>query len=394
VTRQSYQQGHISGPHDTRGGKAFRIRYRVRTSAGKWKQRSEMLYGLSGKKEARSVLDIRIRESSTATSELSELTLRSFVEGYWKPYLDRKSLKPSTRKNYDSVLENHILPALGDHRITDICPMHIEQLVQAKSKAGLSGKTVRNLVLLLQGIYSLAVDNDLVVKSPIRKSHKPICRRKEKPIWSPETIAAILSEAPQPYRALFYCVALTGVRQGELLGLQWKHVNLTTHKLRIEQSLWHGQLVAPKTTGSVRTICLGNVLAEVLAAHFQQTAHKAPEDFVFCTKEGSPLHPDLVRKDVLYPILDRLRIARTPGESGFHTFRHSAASILNERTGNLKLAQKLLGHSNISTTADVYTHISEESEREAALTVEEAICGSFVPDLFPTGNKTSNAAVN
>jgi integrase len=109
---------------------------------------------------------------------------------------------------------------------------------------------------------------------------------------------------------------------------------------------------------------------------------------------GSPLHPDVVRKDVLYPILDRLRIARTPGESGFHTFRHSAASILNERTGNLKLTQKLLGHSNISTTADVYTHISEESEREAALTVEEAICGGFVPDLFPTGNKTSNAAVN
>jgi integrase len=353
-----------------------------------------MLYGLSGKKEARSILDKRIQGSSTATSELTELTLRSFVEGYWKPYLDRKSLKPSTRENYDSVLENHILPALGDHRITEVCPMHIEQLVQAKSKAGLSGKTVRNLVLLLQGIYSLALDNDLVVKSPIRKSHKPVCRRKEKPIWSPETIAAILREAPQPYRALFYCVALTGVRQGELLGLQWKHVNLTTRKLRIEQSLWHGQLVAPKTVGSVRTICLGNVLAEVLAAHFQQTAHKAPEDFVFCTKEGSPLHPDVVRKDVLYSILDRLRIARTPGESGFHTFRHSAASILNERTGNLKLTQKLLGHSNISTTADVYTHISEESEREAALTVEEAICGSFVPDLFPTRNKTSNAAVN
>ena len=84
----------------------------------------------------------------------------------------------------------------------------------------------------------------------------------------------------------------------------------------------------------------------------------------------------------------------TPGESGFHTFRHSAASILNERTGNLKLTQKLLGHSNISTTADGYTHISEETEREAALTVEEAICGGFVPNLFPTGNKTDNAAVN
>lgn len=124
-------------------------------------------------------------------------------------------------------------------------------------------------------------------------------RLNPEPIWSPETIAAILREAPQPYCALFYWVALNGVRQGDLLGLQWKHINLTARKLRIEQSLWQGQLVAPKTVGSLRTICLGSVLTEVLAAHFQQTAHKAPEDFVFCTKEGSPLHPDVVRKDVL-----------------------------------------------------------------------------------------------
>jgi len=83
-------------------------------------------------------------------------------------------------------------------------------------------------------------------------------------------------------------------------------------------------------------------------------------------RNGSPLNPDVLRKDVLYPTLDRLHIPRVKGASGFHAFR-SAASMLNAQTGNLKLTQKFLGHSNVSTTADIYTHVSEGMEREAAI---------------------------
>ena len=102
----------------------------------------------------------------------------------------------------------------------------------------------------------------------------------------------------------------------------------------------------------------------------------------------------MLRKDVLYPILDRLRIPRSSGASGFHTFRHSAASILNERTGNLKLAQKLLGHSTVDMTANVYTHTSAESEREAALTIERAIYGDLFPVVPSLGNRNKFEAVN
>jgi integrase len=155
---------------------------------------------------------------------------------------------------------------------------------------------------------------------------------------------------------------VTGPRLGELLGLQWKHIDLDGRKLRIEQSLWHGKLVPPKTLGSVRTIYFGNALASALTEHSRQSPSIGPDGFVFCKKDGSPLNPDVLRKDVLYPILDKLGITRNAGTSGFHTFRHSAASILNEQTGNLKLAQKLLGHSNIDMTAEVYTHTSAEAE--------------------------------
>lgn len=394
MTRQSYQQGYVSKPIHTRYGDAFKIRYRVRTAEGKWKQKSETLYNLSGRKAARAVLDKRIQEASNPNYEATDLTLRQFVDAYWRPSLDRKGVKLSTRENYESVLDNHILPALGDYRLADIAPLHVEQFAQAKSKSGLSGKTVRNILLVLQAIFSLAVDNDLVVKSPIRKSHKPVYRSQEKPVWAPKVVLAIIQAAPKPYRALFCCAGLVGPRQGELLALQWKHVDLKERKLRIEQSLWRGQLVPPKTAGSVRTIYFGNVLATVLEEHRQSATHREPEDFVFCKADGSPLHPDVLRKDVLYPILDKLGVERTPGASGFHTFRHSVASILNACTGNLKLAQRLLGHSTVDVTADVYTHTSVEAEREGTVAIERAIYGDLFPNLFPTRNKISNAAVN
>ena len=92
---------------------------------------------------------------------------------------------------------------------------------------------------------------------------------------------------------------------------------------------------------------------------------------------------------MLYPTLDRLGISRPSGASGFHAFRHSVGSLINAQTGNLKLAQNLLGHSTINMTADVYTHVSRESEREAALAVERAIYGDLFPVVPNSGTGTS-----
>jgi integrase len=394
VTRQTYQQGYVSQPIQTRRGTAFKIRYRVRTLDGGWKQKSEMLYGLPGRRAARSALGQRIQTASKAIPEMAELTIREFTESYWKPYLDRRCVKPSTLASYKSALELHILPSFGDCQMSEIVPLQVEQFLQAKLKAGLSPKTARNLLGILQGIFSLAVDNDLIAKSPVRNRHKPTVRRIEKPIWSPMQMREILESTPEKYRVLFQVLALTGARTGEVLGLQWKHFDLGKAQLRIEQSLWHGLLVAPKTRDSIRTINMSVVLVEALRKHREASDKKASNDFVFCKKDGSPLHPDVLRKDVLYPVLDRLRIARPLGASGFHAFRHSVGSLINAETGNLKLVQKLLGHANISMTADVYTHTSQESEREAARAVERAIYGDLFPicSQFENGNKT--AAVN
>jgi integrase len=393
MTRHSFQQGYVSDPIQTRHGKVFKIRYRVRTVEGKWRHKSETLYDLDGKKAARGILQQRLQKASNQKPEFAELTLENFIETYWKPSVQRKGVKPSTEKGYQSLIDVHIVPTLGKVSLVEIAPMQIEELLRIKTDAGLSVKTVRNMVVLLQGIFSLAEESELISKSPIRRKHKPVAVQEKKPVWTPEQVRKIIAAVPGRFEVLFTAAALTGVRVGELLALQRKHVDFETGTLRVEQSLWEGQIVSVKTRSSVRVIPFGEALAGHLTNHLQGSVHIGPEDFVFCHKSGAPLNPDVLRRDVLYPALDRLGIARPKRSSGFHTFRHSAASILNEETGNLKLTQRFLGHADIRTTANVYTHTSNESERRAAEVIERAILGDSVPQLFPEpGTGTGLAA--
>src|SRR5215469_4321980 len=101
MTRHSHQGGHVLEVR-TRRGIAYKIRYRVRTTEGKWKQKSETLYDLKGKKAARAELQKRIGEATPVRLKASELTLRDFVATYWKPSLERKRIKPSTLQSYGS----------------------------------------------------------------------------------------------------------------------------------------------------------------------------------------------------------------------------------------------------------------------------------------------------
>jgi integrase len=396
MNRQSFQKGHVSGPIRTRQGSAFKIRWRERQADGRWKQRSELLYGTAGKKEARSVLEDRIKLNATQSTQPSELTVRAFIDEYWKPYLDRKNVKASTRAAYQSMLDRFVIPALGERRLVEVVPIHVEQFLRDERLKSRSPKTIRNVVILVQEIFTLAVDNDLIPKSPVRRQHKPALPHHEKVVWTADQLRQIIAAAPEQHRPMFVCVALTGVRLGELLALKWKHVDFENRVLHIQQSLWGGEVQTPKTLASVRSKPMGDLLASALTDRLRVSQRIGPEDFVFCKSDGRPLHPDVVRKDVLYPVLDRLGIARTARGSGFHAFRHAAASLINDRTGDIKLAQKVLGHTNPTMTANVYTpHMpTRNAGRVSSWSVRflEFLKVLF-PNLFPTGNKNRTLAL-
>lgn len=236
--------------------------------------------------------------------------MQEFVDQYWKSYMDRIDAKPSTRKSYGSILK-HLLPSLGQLRLSQVVPLHIEQLVQERSKK-VSAKTLLNELGLLQSIFSLAVENDLISRSPVRSKHKPKVVRTEKPTWTPEQVRNILAGLPEHHRALFTCASFTGLRAGELLALTWANVNFEDQTIRVQNSLWNGVVVRPKTEASIRTLYAGPLLMNVLSEHWTRSSHRALTDLVFCKPDGQAWNPDVLRKDVLYPVLDRLHIPR-PG---------------------------------------------------------------------------------
>ena len=124
-----------------------------------------------------------------------------------------------------------------------------------------------------------------------------------------------------------------------------------------------------------------------MLVHKQQSAFTLRDDFVFCRLDGSPCDPDHLRKEVLYPAMDRAGIKRLPRSHGFHLFRHTAASIVHKETGSVKLAQRQLGHSNMSTTADVYIHPDDEEARKAAEVLARAICPPYCPPGASEGDQ-------
>jgi integrase len=100
-------------------------------------------------------------------------------------------------------------------------------------------------------------------------------------------------------------------------------------------------------------VLIPEMLEMVLRDHLESSSFQGPEDFLFHKDDGSPVDPDVFRSAVLYAALRQLGIPILRRASGFHMFRHTAASLINKETGNMKLSQAQLGHANVQLTADV-----------------------------------------
>jgi len=124
-------------------------------------------------------------------------------------------------------------------------------------------------------------------------------------------------------------------------------------------------------------VLIPEMLEVVLQDHMAPSRFKEPENYLFHKDDGSPVDPDVFRSDVLYPVLRQLGIPILPRASGFHMFRHTAASLINKETGNMKLPQAQLGQANVQITADVYTHVDEDQKRKAAEALERGILGEL-----------------
>jgi integrase len=318
---------------------------------------------------------------SLSSNPLLSMTMADFVTGLWQ--LHKSKLKPSTAYHYDSLLKLYILPAFGSQSLTEIAPRAITLFFAKLNQSGLSGSYKQVIYQLLNTIFETAAAHDLIERSPVRcKLHRPGFDQKEKPTMTADEIRRLIETVPDEHRALFLCVALTGLRVGELLGLWWKDIDFPNRSLKVNRSLWRKQLTTPKTKRSNRTLHMPAALSEVLQMHRQVSRWTGGDDFVFSKPDGAPLSADALRNKVLYPALETIGIARERNRHGFHLFRHSAASIVHAQTRDVSLAQELLGHSRLSTTADIYTHTQTEAEQATEILAREiwGNCGLTVAE--------------
>lgn len=296
------------------------------------------------------------------------MTLEEFAVKLYLPYLvDIKSISPSTVGSYKSMFDNHIFPNLGFKIISEITSKDIERFILSVKT---SAKYKKNIVLLLQGMFNYAIDQEYLTVNPVKRHHKPVVHREEKPCWTAEQVCSILDALPEEYKPIFQIAALTGFRVGEILALRWSNVDLGRRQITVSASLWRGHLKSPKTDASKRTRPFGDELAKILY-RLSKTPHD-PNDFLF-VKNGKPLCPDVLRRDILYPTLASLGLPRPKRAVGFHAFRHAFGSLVLSASGNLKLVQKLLGHASIQTTANIYTHIYSKDEQRAVDDVETLV---------------------
>jgi len=382
MTRNTFQKGYVFA-RMTERGKVHVIRYRVRSTDGKWRHKAETVNS-PRRKDAERILAERLREVNRGLKLPVEISFEEFAANHWETYVTQ-NLKPSTQASHRSNVRKHLVPVFGKLRLSEISALQIMEFLKKKAAAGLKPKSLLNLYVLLQKMLNLAVALELLNTNPIQRVPKPKVERAEKPSLSPAEVKAIADNMPENLKALVVLLYLTGLRIGEALALKWGDVDFEHSKLYVRRSVWRRREQTPKSRKSIRAKHLLGGLKRVLQRHRELCVQAEPGNYLFANGAGRYYDPDDLRRRVLYPAMDKAGIGRKVARAyGFHLFRHSAGSQMQEVTGDLKQTQSFLGHSGIGITSDVYVHLQPDSEVESMTKLEEAFFGELCSTVLKT----------
>jgi len=201
---------------------------------------------------------------------------------------------------------------------------------------------------------------------------RPLIRRPSEPLMlvTPEEGFKILMAMPQPERTLTLLIAATGLRISECLGLQWADVDYESQQISVRRSWTAGKVGRSKSPASKAPVPLVPLLAGFIREWQQQTPYGQPTDWMFAStrlKGKQPRVANMLVEDYLRPAAVKVGVLKE-GEKvrlGFHNLRHSLASFLVRNGTDVKTVQKLLRHSDVSTTLGIYAHSMSEDRLAA-----------------------------
>jgi integrase len=391
VARRRYQTGYLFKRGKRRKVWVARWREDVLCEDGKVGRilRSVVLGSVADlptRKDAQVRLDEELRGVNQGTVRPeSSMLFGTFAEEQWKT-LVLPTLKLSTQHGYKTVLAKHLLPYWRDWRLRDIGRQDVQQWVADRFRRQLGWQTVRNAWTLLSGILETAVEYGYLSTNPARGVKFPEKELKEAPVlFTAEDFTKLLEQLDEPHRTMARLIALTGLRIGELLAVRWRCLDLEIGTLSVRESVYEGKFQSPKTRKSRRTIPLGPQSILWLREHRLRATRIAADDLLFGNRSGKPLRESKLLRNVLQPAAERAGLGRVT----WHQFRHIHSSLLNDLRVPVKIAQEQLGHSSISTTLNIYTHVVDASHRKAIEALERELFPS-VPKL-PDGPKPADS---
>jgi integrase len=302
------------------------------------------------------------------------MTLSEFVRAEWKPNA-ALALKKSSMRIYGYQLEKYIFPALGSMPLRDIQRGQIEECLSGLKLKGHATSTLRSVRATFSTVLEAAVERGHLDKNPAHGIRiREADFRKERRFYAPVEIRKLLRALAEPCRTVVLTAVLTGMRIGEILGLRWKRVDLRRGTIEVTETYSSGEFGSPKTRSSHRVIPVSTALRSVLESHRASSRNCGPEDLVFQTPKGTPLNAKNLYNRELAPACDQIEQPRI----SWHSFRHTHATLLSEVGGSLKTAQALLGHSDLETTLNVYTHSIPDSQKTAV----ERVAGVLFSDVL------------
>lgn len=307
----------------------------------------------------------------------------------------KQSVRANTYQQYAGHIENHIKPIIGPIRIDRLTTMGVEKFTAQRRGSGVSVPLSKKVLVTLAQIMRYAVKHRLIDHNPVTDADRPkdagkVKGKSTKRYLTGEQINALIDAVSDPkFKMLIHLAAMTGARQGELIGLQWRDVDFKSGQINIRRSFNNRKWYQPKSAGSFRAVDVGQGTLKALK-RWKVQCPPSELGLVFPNGAGDPLnHSNLLRQH-FWPALEKAKLPR----ARFHDLRHSYASImLTELGANVVYVSRQLGHADPSITLKVYSHILRPTNPEAAQKLENSIFGYSLVTAEKIGEKVSGLSI-
>ncbi len=319
---------------------------------------------------------------------LSKVTFAEYASQWLDTYAGRtsKGIQDHTRADYRKRLEQDAVPFFGRMRLSAIEPRHVKEFVAHVASRGVKRNTVRLSLAPVRALFATAVEEGLIRSNPAAglrlfitpasptdderadDAGRDVDSEGDVKALSEDELALVLEQLPADWRSFFEFLSQTGLRIGEAVELRWRDVDLGQRWLHVRRRYYRGKVGLPKGRKK-RRVRLSAAMATTLWALRKET-RPGDDDLVFTSEKGLRIDASNLMSRVLKPAAvdaglgERGKSAhgRSVAVSwvGFHTFRHTCATMLFRRGWNAVQVQRFLGHSDPGFTLRTYVHLLPE----------------------------------